>query len=79
VSQPPADGMETVTKPKPKGGIGIVLIVGLVLIGAALVAWRVLSAPADSYQYGTPPAGPNAKPDPPNPDKVKTLPGKDAS
>lgn len=62
-------------RPKTKNTFGVVLIIGLVLIGGSLLAWKLLASPADEYQYGAPPAGANARPDPPNPEKLKRLPG----
>ena len=51
------------------------LMIGAVGGGIIMSIRGMLGAPADQYQFHTPPPGPNAKADPPNPDKIKRLPG----
>jgi hypothetical protein len=66
------------TRLSPEAGgkrrLNLILGVGLLLIAAlgGLLLW--LRAPADGYQFTSPPAGPNARPDPPNAEKLKILP-----
>lgn len=48
-------------------------LLGLLLL---VILARVYYMPqTDEYQYRTPPPGPNARPDKPNPAKLKQLPG----
>lgn len=53
-------------------------IVMIVLALFALVLGIIQFRPrpyVEEYRFKTPPPGPNARPDPPNPDKIRRLPG----
>ncbi|MEP6757127.1 MAG: hypothetical protein ABJA67_16605 [Chthonomonadales bacterium] len=51
------------------------LMAGAVCAAVIISVRGIVSSPQDQYQFKAPPAGPNAWPDPPNPDKIKRLPG----
>ena len=53
----------------------MILLAGVVLVGVVFAFRAYYMRPIDAYQNSAPPPGPNARPDPPNPDKVKKLPG----
>jgi hypothetical protein len=46
-----------------------------IVVAILLIAARQFPGTQDPYLEYAPPPGPNARPDPPNPDKVKRLPG----
>ena len=68
-----SDQVEVQKPGKPSRIIGF-LLAGAIAGGVILAVRGSIGAPADQYQYKAPPPGPNAKPDPPNPDKIKRLP-----
>jgi hypothetical protein len=76
-SEIPEDAVRLSPRKGDSRRIRLLLGVGVGVILTLLVILLWLKAPADPYQYGTPPVGPNARPDPPNPDKIKRLPGAD--
>ena len=61
--------------PKSNRNRMIVLLLLLGVVGAIIFgAYVKLASPPDQYGQMAPPPGPNARPDPPNPDKVNHLP-----
>ncbi len=62
--------------PNSNNNRNLLVLLVLGVIGAIILgAYFKMSTPPDQYVQQAPPPGPNAKPDPPNPDKVNHMPG----